>query len=261
MIASLHIQTKLRNGCTYVQGIFCTPPFKVLDIREDKRNPQLELMLMTSSPGILDEDLYTLKIEVAESCDLKIRTQAYQRIFTMLKGAGQDMQVHVAENASFCFIPHPMVPHAGAKFVTRNKIYLETGSSLIWGEVLTCGRKLNGEVFVFSKYQSITEIYMNQRLLLRENLMIKPSEINVHGIGQMEGFSHQATLISVAERSTECISKIQAMLNSEQGITYGISKAEGTALLIRIFGYKAEQLYNCLHAIGAMLSNTVAYAK
>ena len=40
-------------------------------------------MLMSSSPGILDEDKYLMKIEVAEGCALKLHTQSYQRLFTM----------------------------------------------------------------------------------------------------------------------------------------------------------------------------------
>ena len=51
----------------------------------------------------------------------------------------------------FVLLPHPSVPHEAIDFTSRNKIYLSDNCSLIFGEVLTCGRKLNGEVFSIFK--------------------------------------------------------------------------------------------------------------
>ena len=64
MIAKLHIQTTLNNGLTKLGSCYFSPPFKVMNITEDKTAKQLQLMLMSSSPGILDEDEYEMKIEV-----------------------------------------------------------------------------------------------------------------------------------------------------------------------------------------------------
>ena len=53
MNAQLHIQTALRNGITYLKNCYATPPFKLANITEDKQSHELQLMLMSSSPGIL----------------------------------------------------------------------------------------------------------------------------------------------------------------------------------------------------------------
>ena len=66
MIAKLHIEIVVKNGITCLKQSYCTPPFKVVNITEDKSSPQLQLMLMNSSPGILDEDDYEQKIELSE---------------------------------------------------------------------------------------------------------------------------------------------------------------------------------------------------
>ena len=60
MKARLHIQTAVRNGITCLKQSFYTPPFKVANITEDKQAGPLHLMLMCSSPGILDGDDYQL---------------------------------------------------------------------------------------------------------------------------------------------------------------------------------------------------------
>ena len=179
MIAKLHIQTAQTNGVTFLKGCYFTTPLKVANITEDKKGATLRLMLTSSSPGILDGDDYQLKIDVAEGCSLQLHTQSYQRWFTMKQQAVQQMEVTLGENSAFCFIPHPVVPHESSNFTARNKIYLTNNCSLIIGEILTCGRKLSGEVFTFSKYHSVTEIFTNGKLVIKENLLLQPALINI----------------------------------------------------------------------------------
>jgi urease accessory protein len=254
MIARLHIQTAARNGITYLKQGYCTPPFKIADITEDKRAGILRLMLMSASPGILDGDDYHLKFEIAAHCQVQLQTQSYQRLFNMRTGAVQQMEVYMHENASLVYIPHPTVPHQRSIFTARNNLYLHNNSELVWGEILTCGRKLNGEQFSFSKYHSITNIYVNGQLTIKENLLVQPALLNVHGIGQWEGYSHQASLIIIqpAHIVQQAITTIREYLEQQTGITFGVSAASLAVIVVRILGYKAEQLYDCLHRIAAL---------
>ena len=263
MIAKLHITTALREGITYFKESYFTPPFKVVNITEDKKANKLDLMLMCSSPGILDEDIYEMKIELAENCFLQLHTQSYQRLFSMKKGAKQSMTVYLQPNAAFIYLPHPAVPHEDSIFTSINKIYLTNSCTLVWGEVLTCGRKLNGEVFKFTKYHNITEVYLNNRMIIKENLLMQPASINVKAIGQLEGFTHQATLIYLNETvdAKQLNKAITNFLYAQSGIIFGISTLQKNGLIIRLLGQKAEQLYNCLKAIAAQLpSIKPAYA-
>ena len=61
-----------------------------------------------------------------------------------MKGsASQKMKVAIQKNGFLRYIPHPMVPHKESNYKAENTIYLEENATLIWGEILTCGRKLN----------------------------------------------------------------------------------------------------------------------
>ncbi len=256
MIAKLHITTALRNGVTYLKECFFTPPFKVANITEDKKSNKLHLMLMSSSPGILDEDKYELKVELAANCVLELHTQSYQRLFNMKMGATQNMNVHLQPHSSFIYLPHPAVPHEDSIFTAINKIYLEEGCTLVWGEVLTCGRKLNGEVFKFSKYHNCTEIYFHNKLIIKENLLMQPTVINVHSIGQLEGFTHQASLIYLNEtadikRLNKAISEFVSL---HEGIVFGISSLQKNGMVVRLLGQKGEQLFNLLQDISRKLT-------
>ena len=251
MIAQLHIETALRGNCTVLKRAFFTQPFKVANVTEDKTGKDLRLMIMSASPGILDGDEYETEIDVAQNCSLHLQTQSYQRLYNMKVGASQKTITHVKENGSFYFIPHPVVPHEASSFFTSNKIYLEGNCTLLLGEVITCGRKESGESFLFRKYHSLTEIYLNDKLIIRENILIQPSVINVSAIGQLEGFTHQATLIFLNEGAEvkEIIKNISVFLEAKTDVEFGLSITPKNGLILRLLGYKAEQLFDILKSV------------
>jgi urease accessory protein len=255
MTASLHIQASARDGITYLKQSYFSPPLKIANITEDKKAPCLHLMLMSSSPGILDGDDYQIKIEVDKGCSLQLHTQSYQRLFYMKTGAAQNIQVFLKDNASFTYLPHPTVPHLQSIFTAKNEIQIGKNCKLIWGEILTCGRKLNGEVFGLSKYHNLTEIYLNTKLVMRENLLIQPTLVDPALTGQMEGYTHQASLIITDEGMNTVSAKeiIAELLGNIDDIDFGITAAPINGIIIRILGNKAEQLHDCLKKIAALL--------
>ncbi|MEO6547489.1 MAG: urease accessory protein UreD [Ferruginibacter sp.] len=251
MIARLEIQAAVRENYTYLKHCYFSTPLKVANITEDKRKGRLHLMLMSSSPGILDGDQYQLKIEVGQNGALELHTQSYQRLFNMKQSASQKLEVHLAPGSSFCFLPHPSVPHTGSSFSSINKFFLTQNNSFVFGEIVTCGRKLNGEVFRFSKYHAITEIFMGSKLVIKENLFIEPSTIQLDLIGQLEGFTHQASLIYLNPLAdiSELIGLVTILLTEQEEILFGITNAPVQGLVIRILGNHAEQLHHCLKSI------------
>jgi urease accessory protein len=223
-----------------------------MDVTENQEKETLELMIMSASPGILDGDEYRIRILLAEGTSLHLKTQAYQRLFQMEGGASQSMEVVMEKNASLIYLPHPTVPHRGSSFIARNKIHMAEGSSLVWGEVLSCGRKLSGESFQYSCFHSITEIHRENRLVVKENLMMAPGTMDYSVIGQMEGYSHQATLICIHEdlRVEDLISETGSYL-AETGFLFGASMLPVNGFILRLLGNRGEQMFDCLRHLSA----------
>lgn len=260
MITQLNIETIHRNNRTILANSFANSPLKIANITENKQAGLLELMLMSSSPGILNGDEYQLKIIVAANCSLRLQTQSFQRLFNMpegpnTKGATQKTEVNVGENAFFCYIPHPTVPHKNAVFLNFNSIKLQPTSKLVWGEIISCGRNINGEAFQFTRLRIKTEIFIAGKLVVKENLLAEPANTNLPLIGQWEGFSHQASLFIVDESMDINISKekIIALLQQQQSIEFGVSELQIKGLVIRLLGFKGEQLFTCLQQIAGWI--------
>jgi urease accessory protein len=256
MIGKLQIHAGLKADKTYLKSCFFTTPFKIANVTENKQDRCLQLMLMSSSPGVLDGDDFEITVRLDDHCSLKLQTQSYQRFFSMKNGARQKMEVHVGAGACFCYVPHPSVPHAGSDFAASNKIYLSAGATVMLGEVLTCGRKLSGEEFRFTGYQNMTEIFRNGRLAVKENLVIKPGHVDIHSIGHFEGYSHQAGFIFIDPTAdiSQITSEIQKMLQALPGICFGVSSLPVNGLIVRLLGNKGEQLYDCLLLLTGIFS-------
>jgi urease accessory protein len=263
MFSSLHIHTQTRNGKTFLKSNFCTPPFKIADVTSGRTEKELRLMIMSSSPGVLDEDEYQLQVDLSAGSFLRLETQSYQRLFKMKSTASQKMEVRMQEGSSLIYLPHPVVPHEDSNFVCRNRVFMSNHCDLTWGEVLTCGRKLNGESFSFSSFHNITEIFLDGRLIVKENLMIQPSVVDPLSIGQLEGFTHQATLIMINEKIAvkELIENMRLSLADEKSIAFGVTELAVKGLLVRILGCKAEQLFELIKNLSVTGTNMVKETK
>jgi urease accessory protein len=255
MISKLHITAGCKNNETYLKNSYCTSPFKIGNITEDKTKSLMKLMMMSSSPGVLDNDSYEIKIDVEGDAKLQLTTQGYQRIFTMQNEARQTMHVNIDGNASFFYLPHPTVPHKNSSYRSTNNIHLKNNHQLIWSEIITCGRKLSNEAFAFTRYHNTTNIYLNEGLVVKENLLLEPHKTNVAAIGQLEGYTHQSSLIFLND-TVECeliMQECQELLNTIDGIEFGISSLPVSGFTIRMLGFKGEQLFEVQKHLASML--------
>lgn len=252
MINKLNIVSGFKERRSYLKDAFFTRPFRIADIKEDKTDPSLYLMLMSSSPGILDNDHYDINIQIESESRLMLESQSYQRLFNMQNGAVQQMNVSLADKSTFSYVQHPIVPHEQSIFKAHNVFNLTGNCSLTVGEIITCGRKHSGEIFLFSKFQNLTEVFHNGKLVVKDNVLLQPLLADVETVGQMEGFTHQATLMYIntgIEDVESCIELAYAELQSEENIAFGVSKPFANGMIVRVLGNGGEQLYNAFRKI------------
>ena len=251
----LHIIAANRSGNTCLSNVFYKQPFKLANITEGVPSHWLRLMITSSSPGVLNNDEYSLKIEIEAGAKVHLTTQGYQRIFSMKNTASQHMDILMEDSASLCFLPHPSVPHAESSFSSATNIYLNDHHHLICSEIITCGRKLSGEAFKFKQYHSVTNVFLNNKIVVKENVLLEPLSVNVHAIGQLEGYSHQSTLLFIDDSvdMKEIAELCSFRLSSAEGVTLGISALPLNGLIFRMLGYKAEQLFELNNLIAEII--------
>jgi urease accessory protein len=246
MICSLDIKIAHREGKSFMKDAYATQPFRIVPVGQYQKDNAAYLMIMSSSPGLLDGDDHRIQIDIAPGAKLQLQTQAYQRLFHMKGHSSQTMEVNLGKDAAFSYVPHPVVPQHSSHFLSHNIVRLESNCQLLLSEIVTCGRKMSGEEFMYNHFQNLTECYVNGKLVVKDNVLLQPDRIPIQGLGILEGYTHQGTLIylnSAGLSPSEWIEVFYEKYGETKDVAFGISALQQDGFMVRVLGYGAEQLF------------------
>lgn len=235
-----------------MKDVFVSAPFRVVPVGQIKSKRSAYLMVTSSSPGILNGDHYDIKVQVEAHARLQLQSQSYQRLFDMDGEASQSIRIDLADHSAFSYVPHPVVPHTNSTFRSKAQVEMGDDCEFLMSEIITCGRKHHGEVFRFTHFQNLTEVRHNDQRILKDNMLLQPGLVKLDSIGQLEGFTHQGTMIYINTRNRSVqvlIEDVFEMLQTETGMEFGISKIQGDGFVLRCLGQGGEQLYDCFQRI------------
>lgn len=256
MICNLDIKVAQREGKSYLKDAYVTQPFRIVPVGQYRKDNAAYLMMMSSSPGLLDGDDHRIQIDIDLKAKLQLQSQAYQRLFKMKNASHQTLTVKMAEGSCFSYVPHPIVPQESSTFYSRNEIYMEKGCQLLMSEIITCGRKLSGEIFKYNHFQNLIEVYHEGRLLLKDNVLLQPEIMPLQELGLFEGYTHQGTLLYLNTKGIsvkELIEEFYEMYHEQSDMEFGISELQKDGFIIRLLGKGGEQLYNIFKNIQGIL--------
>ncbi len=249
MDSRLHIIAGFKDGGSYVKDLYVSLPFRVVSVGQRKSDNKLYQMVMTSSPGILDGDHYQLDIELEKDSSLQLQSQSYQRLFNMKDKAVQELNVKMDDNTSFAYVPHPVVPHEDSNFQSKANIQIGKNSQIIISEIITCGRKHYGEVFKLKRFQNLMEIYHENKLVIKDNVVIQPDLIPISSIGNLEQYTHQGTLIFYStknnvDKNSLVETIVELAEKHKEAMEVGVSTMEDNGFVVRALGHGGELMYN-----------------
>ena len=189
---------------------------------------------------------------------MQLQSQSYQRLFNMKDKAVQELNVLLEDETSFAYVPHPVVPHEDSNFKSSTKIHVGKNSQIIISEIITCGRKHYGEVFKLKRFQNLTEIYHENKLVIKDNVLIQPDLIPINSIGNLEQYTHQGTFIFYSTKSNMKKEElIEMIINSaevhQNDMETGVSSMENNGFVIRALGNGGEIMYNFFLSVQEIL--------
>ena len=246
MKSRLDISLHFKNEKTVIKDCFFEQPYKIIAVPKLAGQELLEIIVMCASPGILSGDELFFNLNLEENCQLKISTQAYQRLFTSELGMFQTLNFRVDKGATLVYLPHPVVPHRASVFTSVAEIFLEKNANLIWSEILTPGRTNIEELFSFHFFQSKILVYQSEKLVFKDFQLLEPKYHNLQELGLMEGFTHQSILVCIGKFSDikAVMTELEQIFeNKIEELIYGISELHVSGFILRILGKEAEELF------------------
>lgn len=260
MLCNLQIHIAKREDRSYLKDAFVTTPFRIVPVGQYRKDKAAYLMIMSSSPGLLDGDEHVIEVTIDPGAKLQLQTQAFQRLFQMKGHASQTTKVKVNEGAVFSYVPHPIVPQNASSFLSHNVIEMQDNCHTILSDIITCGRKMTGEVFKYNQFQNLTECFVNGTLIVKDNVLLKPTEIPINEIGFLEGYTHQGTFVYLNSAKIPVEELIETLYDKHHptiGIEFGISKLQTDGFIIRVLGNEGEAMFKLFKEIEAYLWDTL----
>ncbi len=243
-ISTVDIKIQSIDNRMILKDCYFTSPFKIMNpfVLE---NGILNVMLMSTSAGIMAGDAQEIKIDVGNGARAQIISQSYEKIHKMDEGSAmRSSSITVGKDACLIYNPQPTIPYAKSAFENNTKIYLKDESSkLIYNEILTSGRVHYGESFNYRYFKNFISIYQNKELTYMDNSIYDPALFNMSGYGMYEGYTHFFNqVICNFDNKAKIINEIRALLSEYSDIQFGVSDTYHNDIVVRVFACEGDLL-------------------
>lgn len=193
MRAGLMVRTGLRDGRTELLDSAFTAPYKIAKPFYD--GDTMRLMVMGATPGLLDGDALSWRVEAGAGSRVEMTGQSYTKVFRSGgTGATQQIRLKVGAGARLFYLPQPVIPFAGSVFRSTCQADLAPDAAFVYLDAVSAGRTGMGERFQMERFCTRTEVRVAGRPVFLDNAWLWPGRFPVAGMGFCEGHSHQGML-------------------------------------------------------------------
>jgi len=117
--------------------------------------------LRNPNGGLLGGDQHQIDIELGAGSALEIRTQGATRLHPGL--IQQQVRVNLAPESQLIWIPHPLIPGAGADYGQTLEIHLAPTARLAYAEIWVAGRLAMGERWQFKRLHNHLQVWVTNQ--------------------------------------------------------------------------------------------------
>ncbi len=125
-----------------------------------------------------------------------------------------------------------------------NNIYLDESSTLIYSDGITAGWSPEGDNFKYKSVQLKSNVYVNNKLVLLDNLIVNPINNDVTKLGFFEEYSNFGTLLVINKNvDDKVITELREVIRKlNLPVDFGISKLEVNGFVLRVLGNLTQHI-------------------
>lgn len=236
------------------RALYCDPGLPALP----------HVFLITTSGCLLQGDRLALDISLGVNAQAHVTTQAATKIHTMdANYAAQTQTITLADGAYLEFLPDSVIPHREARFASDTRIVMAPTATLLYAEVLHCGRKHHhrDEPFGFTVYASTVAATRPDGIeLFTERLVIEPALRNPREAGVMGSFDvfGNAILLTTPEVATRVHAALPAGVDAAAGLAFGVCRLPNDAgLIYKVLGVESAPVKDRLREFWSLAREAV----
>ncbi len=198
MDSKIYIKTKYTGKKTVYDDVFFTPPYKIIAplYHED----EAEIMILSSSAGLLGGDQVDMKLDCLEGSNVRITSQSYEKIFdTDGKKAKKKVEINVYPEAVVKYMPHPTIPFANSDYENEVIVNLSEDTIFCYSDIINCGRVYMGERFLMKRYENYFRVNVGGIPVLIDHVVVDPKQWEYSTIGLWHEYTHNGLLYLYAQ--------------------------------------------------------------
>lgn len=212
--------------------------------------PDLAWLFMISTAGcVLQGDRLTLEVTLAPGARAHVTTQSATKVHTMdANYAVQTQSISLADGAYLEFMPEPLIPHRGARYLVDTRISIAPTATLLYSEILQPGRKHHHPDECFGATLLSLAVGAQRpdgQALFTEKLVIEPARRAMRQTGVMGDFDvfGNVVLLTPKEAADRIHARIEADVDHANGLAFGACRLPNDAgLVFKVLGRETAQV-------------------
>lgn len=196
--------------------------------------------------GYVEGEKYRFEITLKNKARSIITTQSSTKVYKCEhnKETKQETKIILKDSSILEYITNSVILYKDAIYKQVNEFYMDEDSTLIYSDGITSGWSKEGESFSYNKALLNTKVYLNNKIVLLDNLLVNPREDDVTGLGYFEGYKNFGTLLVINKNITsDIIQTLKHKVAEEKlPIKFGISELEVNGFVCRVLGNLTQDI-------------------
>jgi len=216
----------------------------------DATMPDLAWLFMISTAGcVLQGDRLALDVTLAPGARAHVTTQSATKVHTMdANYAVQTQSIALGDGAYLEFMPEPLIPHRGARFLSDTRISIAPTATLLYAEIVQPGRKHHHPDECFGATMLSLAVGAERpdgQTLFTEKLVIDPARRPMRQTGVMDAFDvfGNVVLLTPKDSADRIHARVDADVDHANGLAFGACRLPNDAgLVFKVLGRETAQV-------------------
>lgn len=207
--------------------------------------------------GYLDGDTYRIEVRLREKARLTLTTLGATLIYkTPNKPVTQETEIFLGKESYLEYLPDPIIGYENARYKQFDNIYMEKGATLLYSDIITPGWSAEGRSFSYDMLQLKTNIYLEDEIVVYDNIKLEPAVQKIDVLGFMEEYTHLGTFIVIGEKTDDMlINRLHEVIQEQPGdFKAGISRLTIPGFTIRVMANMTQDIQRVISACHKLIS-------
>jgi len=195
--------------------------------------------VLNPTGGVLQGDLLEAEIRVEAGAHAIVTTPSATKVHRMDRHPAESrMRLRVEAGAVLEYVPEPVIPFGGSRFVEDLSIEVDPGGKLLAWEILAPGRQARGELFEYDLLGLRLKLTEGETVTLRERSDLEPRKRKFGTLG-LGDWAHYGVLLAVGGDPGRLVELIRPLIDQERA---GVSQLPGTGVIVKLVAAEGRRV-------------------